>query len=65
MNIKIFDIEHDPDMREIQSYMGHVTGGTTVPRIFIDGNFIGGFDDLQRLHYTGELLTLLKSARVI
>ena len=52
-------------MREIQSYMGHVTGGTTVPRIFIDGNFIGGFDDLQRLHYTGELLTLLKSARVI
>ena len=29
-NIKIFDIEQDPDMQEIQAYMDFLTGGRTV-----------------------------------
>ena len=28
--IQIFEIENDPDMRQIQAYMGQITGGTTV-----------------------------------
>ena len=34
-------------------------GATTVPRVFIDGKFIGGADDLQALERSGELLEML------
>ena len=44
--IKIFNIESEPDMVEIQSYMGEITGARTVPRIFIGGQFIGGANEL-------------------
>lgn len=33
-------------------------GYRTVPMIFIKGKFVGGFDDVNRLHKNGELLTL-------
>lgn len=35
------------------------TGHRTVPIVFVQGKFIGGFDDLQALAHTGELDTLL------
>jgi glutaredoxin 3 len=35
------------------------TGGYTFPQILIDGNAIGGFDQLSALDRSGELATLL------
>ena len=35
-------------------------GGRTVPQIFIDGQSIGGCDELHSLHDTGKLMNLLK-----
>ena len=32
-----------------------LTGGRTVPQILINGNPIGGFDDLQKLYASGKL----------
>ena len=32
-----------------------LTGGRTVPQILMNGNPIGGFDDLQKLHASGKL----------
>lgn len=34
-------------------------GRTTVPEIFIDGELIGGYDDLADLHRKGELAAKL------
>lgn len=34
-------------------------GWRTVPMIFIHGKFVGGFDDLNKLHKAGTLKTLL------
>ena len=34
-------------MQAIQTYMGKVTGGSTVPRIFIGGKFGGGCDEVN------------------
>ena len=34
-------------------------GFRTVPMIFIDDKFIGGFDDANKLHKNGELAKLL------
>jgi len=33
-----------------------LTGGRTVPQILMNGNPIGGFDDLQKLHTSGKLI---------
>ena len=34
-------------MQAIQTYMGKMTGGSTVPRIFIGGKFVGGCDEVN------------------
>jgi glutaredoxin-related protein len=36
-----------------------------VPRVFVDGSFLGGADDLEGLDSSGELLTLLKSKQLV
>ena len=59
--IKIFEIENEPDMNEIQSYMGEITGGRTVPRIFVGGQFVGGAEELVSLHYSQRLAQILSS----
>ena len=59
--IKIFEIENEPDMNEIQSYMAEITGERTVPRIFIGGQFVGGAEELVSLHYSQKLEQILSS----
>ena len=43
----------------IQQELGRRTGATSVPRVFIDGKFIGGGDDTARLAASGALTKLL------
>jgi len=47
-----FDVANDPELRDdvIQR-----SGRRTVPQIFIDGDAIGGFDELAELDASGEL----------
>lgn len=42
---KVWDIENEPEMDAIQDYMLSLTGGRSVPRVFINGKFVGGCDD--------------------
>ena len=39
--------------------MLELTGGRTVPRVFIDGKFTGGSDDIAALDRSGELARML------
>eukprot|EP01116_Phalansterium_solitarium_P010696 TRINITY_DN25813_c0_g1_i1.p2 TRINITY_DN25813_c0_g1~~TRINITY_DN25813_c0_g1_i1.p2 ORF type:complete len:146 (-),score=36.99 TRINITY_DN25813_c0_g1_i1:113-550(-) len=48
----------------IQSELKRVTGASTVPRVFIGGKSIGGYDDTSRLHKQGQLLPRLQEAGV-
>jgi len=48
------------EMDEMQDYFKSITGARSVPRVFIDGRFIGGGDDIVSLHQRGELTSLLK-----
>jgi len=41
------------------NYISTQTGVTTVPQIWINGKFIGGNDDIQRLHQKGQLMFLI------
>lgn len=50
------DATGDPETRK---WLVEVTGRTTVPQIFIDGQSIGGYDDLRALDRAGKLDALL------
>ncbi len=39
-----------------------MTGGRSVPRVFVGGKFIGGCDDTMAAHASGEFEKLLKDA---
>ncbi|XP_063700842.1 uncharacterized protein LOC134831089 [Culicoides brevitarsis] len=54
------ELEDRDDCREIQAVLGEMTGATSVPRVFIDGKFVGGGDDVKRLYNNGELQKLVE-----
>lgn len=55
---KEIDISKDPELAE---EMIKLSGGRrTVPQIFINGQHIGGCDDLESLYLSGGLAKLLK-----
>ena len=64
-DIEIWEIDNDSDGDEIQNYMMALTGGRSVPRVFIGGKCIGGGDETASLHKNGMLTTMLKEVRAI
>ena len=60
-DIAILEIENDSSCEEIQKYMQVLTGGRSVPRVFIGGKCIGGGDETMALHNNGKLEPLLKN----
>ena len=61
----VVELDNNPDVDAIQDALAAVTGGRTVPRVFIDGKFIGGGDDTARLAQSGELKKLFITAGVL
>ncbi len=56
---KEIDVLRDPARR--REMMDRADGRRTVPQIFIDGNGIGGCDELRALDTSGELDTMLEA----
>jgi len=54
-----FDVELDAD--KYDEMLDRSQGRWTVPEIFIDGELIGGFDELRALEASGRLDELLQS----
>lgn len=52
-----FNIETDPD--RLNELRERRPSARTVPQVFIDGNGIGGCDDLYALYDKGDLMPLL------
>ncbi|XP_059533678.1 glutaredoxin 2 isoform X2 [Myotis daubentonii] len=44
---------------QFQDALAKMTGERTVPRVFVNGTFIGGATDTHRLHQEGKLLPLV------
>ncbi|KAG5676844.1 hypothetical protein PVAND_006651 [Polypedilum vanderplanki] len=61
MNVKFLAIELEDrdDCSEIQDVLNDLTGARTVPRVFIDGKFVGGGTDIKKLYESGELANML------
>lgn len=60
VSYEAYDVTHDQTKRD---WLVQATGRTTVPQIFIDGEPIGGFTDMQALDRQGKLAPMLGLAR--
>ncbi|XP_055580159.1 glutaredoxin 2 isoform X2 [Falco cherrug] len=61
MNVNYTAVELDMNTNgsQLQDILEQMTGGRTVPRVFVNGTFVGGATDTQRLHEEGKLLPLV------
>ena len=57
------EIENREDCDQIQDVLGDMTGARSVPRVFVNGNFIGGGTDVKNLFKTGELAKMLNQSQ--
>ncbi|GAB0092048.1 Glutaredoxin [Sergentomyia squamirostris] len=58
--VTVIELETRDDASEIQDVLGELTGARTVPRVFINGNFIGGGTDVQKMYNDGRLQKVLE-----
>ncbi|NWU05465.1 GLRX2 protein, partial [Cephalopterus ornatus] len=61
LNVNYTAVELDTNTNGglFQDILEQMTGGRTVPRVFINGICVGGATDTQRLHDEGKLLPLV------
>ncbi|XP_044054425.1 glutaredoxin 2 isoform X1 [Siniperca chuatsi] len=57
---KVIELDEHNDGRRLQEVLAQMTGARTVPRVFINGNCIGGGSDTKQLHQQGKLVPLIK-----
>uniref|UniRef100_A0A1A8HR78 Glutaredoxin-2, mitochondrial n=1 Tax=Nothobranchius kuhntae TaxID=321403 RepID=A0A1A8HR78_NOTKU len=57
---KVIELDQHNDGRRLQEALAQMTGARTVPRVFINGNCIGGGSDTKHLHQQGRLLPLIE-----
>ncbi|XP_061635545.1 glutaredoxin 2 isoform X1 [Phyllopteryx taeniolatus] len=56
---KVIELDEHNDGRKLQEALAQMTGAKTVPRVFINGNCIGGGSDTKQLHQQGKLVSLI------
>lgn len=66
----VVELDTDPDGKAMRAEMGDLLGRTSVPAIWIGGQFVGGCNDgpmggVVKLNDSGELDSLLKGAAAI
>jgi glutaredoxin 3 len=61
----VVELDNRDDADQIQDYLSKLTGARTVPRVFINGNCIGGGDDTARLDRENKLKPLLESINAL
>ncbi|XP_029906071.1 glutaredoxin 2 isoform X1 [Myripristis murdjan] len=57
---KVIELDEHSDGRRLQEALAQMTGARTVPRVFINGNCIGGGSDTKQLHQQGKLVPLIE-----
>ncbi|KAI0339901.1 thioredoxin-like protein [Trametopsis cervina] len=56
----VVELDLRSDGHIIQSILRRITGRATVPNVLLQGNSIGGSDDIQELHAKGQLRAMLQ-----
>ncbi|KAI3438846.1 hypothetical protein D9Q98_001263 [Chlorella vulgaris] len=61
----VIELENRSDGDSVQDYLKELTGGRSVPRVFIGGEFIGGGDDTEAMARNGKLEIMLRDVGVL
>uniref|UniRef100_A0A8C5RMN6 Glutaredoxin-2, mitochondrial n=1 Tax=Laticauda laticaudata TaxID=8630 RepID=A0A8C5RMN6_LATLA len=64
VNYKAVELDRYENGNQFQDILHQMTGSRTVPRVFINGNFVGGATDTQQLHREGKLLPLVHQCQI-
>ena len=59
-DIQVHELDQHPQGDAIQRELYAMSGQRTVPNVFVRGQHVGGNDDTQRAHRTGQLAKLLQ-----
>ncbi|XP_072748193.1 uncharacterized protein [Anoplolepis gracilipes] len=51
----VIELDNREDAQDIQDVLGEITGARTVPRVFLNGECLGGGTDVKKLYENGEL----------
>jgi len=68
---KVFELEdmdHTPLVPDVEKYRQELTqlfGSRTVPKVFLEGQLLGGADDSEALHKSGKLRKMLIDAGMV
>jgi glutaredoxin 3 len=61
IDVAVHELDRLPSGSLIQQELQNLTGQRTVPNIFVQNQHMGGNDDIQRAHRTGQLSKLIKA----
>jgi glutaredoxin len=64
----VVELDEHPLGEKLQAVLGETTGRKTVPNVLIQGVSIGGGDDINALHESGELrdkITEMGGSRIL
>ncbi|KJH41187.1 glutaredoxin [Dictyocaulus viviparus] len=64
-DLKIVELDKQKEMKKMQSVLKRITSRSTVPLLFIGGEFIGGYDDSYALEKQGNLSRLLEEVSTL
>ncbi|RCN53651.1 Glutaredoxin [Ancylostoma caninum] len=64
-DLKVIELDRQKEMKGMQSILKRMTGRSTVPQLFIDGEFVGGHDETRAIEDRGELRKMLERARAL
>lgn len=60
VNPTVYEIDQDPDCREIERALVRLGCTAPVPAVFIGGEFIGSTNEVMSLHLSGTLTHLVR-----
>uniref|UniRef100_A0A8R1TU12 Glutaredoxin domain-containing protein n=1 Tax=Onchocerca volvulus TaxID=6282 RepID=A0A8R1TU12_ONCVO len=61
----VMELNLQSDMHKMQDYLKRRSGGIrTVPQLYVNGKFIGGFDTVKRKEMSGELAKIFTGAGI-
>ncbi|VDM44446.1 unnamed protein product [Toxocara canis] len=64
-DMKVVELDLEPDMEKMQDHLRDVSGSRTVPQLYIGGKYIGGHEETREKDDSGELEKLLLRAYAI
>ncbi|KAJ2550676.1 hypothetical protein EV175_003980 [Coemansia sp. RSA 1933] len=65
LEFSVLEADLEPDSMAVKAALGRASSRLTFPNIFIDGQSIGGSDELVQKHQSGELAAMLKDRGLI